>query len=54
MISQWARIDQKYEEGKFMAWVYLIAAGVFEIGWPYGLKMAQSVEGKQLSGFLSL
>jgi len=24
-----------------MAWVYLIAAGVFEIGWPVGLKIAQ-------------
>ena len=33
-----------------MAWVYLILAGIFEIGWPYGLKMAQSVEGKQMVG----
>lgn len=24
-----------------MAWVYLIFAGLFEIGWPIGLKMAQ-------------
>lgn len=24
-----------------MAWIYLIAAGVFEIGWPVGLKIAQ-------------
>jgi len=24
-----------------MAWVYLILAGLFEIGWPVGLKMAQ-------------
>jgi multidrug transporter EmrE-like cation transporter len=24
-----------------MAWVYLIAAGLFEIGWPVGLKWAQ-------------
>ena len=24
-----------------MAWVYLILAGCFEIGWPVGLKMAQ-------------
>jgi len=24
-----------------MAWVYLIFAGLFEIGWPVGLKMAQ-------------
>lgn len=24
-----------------MAWVYLILAGLFEIGWPVGLKLAQ-------------
>ena len=24
-----------------MAWIYLILAGVLEIGWPVGLKMAQ-------------
>jgi quaternary ammonium compound-resistance protein SugE len=24
-----------------MAWVYLIAAGLFEMGWPVGLKWAQ-------------
>ncbi|WP_346353018.1 multidrug efflux SMR transporter [Azotosporobacter soli] len=33
-----------------MAWVYLITAGLFEIGWPLGLKMAQMVEGKQVTG----
>lgn len=27
-----------------MAWCYLILAGLFEIGWPVGLKMAQSAE----------
>lgn len=25
-----------------MAWIYLILAGIFEIGWPVGLKMAQT------------
>lgn len=25
-----------------LAWTYLIAAGLFEIGWPMGLKMAQT------------
>ena len=35
-----------------MAWVYLIVAGLFEIGWPFGLKMAQSVEGKQVVGLV--
>ncbi|HRP28157.1 MAG TPA: multidrug efflux SMR transporter [Burkholderiaceae bacterium] len=27
-----------------MAWIYLILAGCFEIGWPVGLKMAQAPE----------
>ncbi len=27
-----------------MAWIYLILAGVLEIGWPVGLKMAQQTE----------
>ncbi len=27
-----------------MAWVYLVLAGLFEIGWPVGLKMAQAPE----------
>lgn len=35
-----------------MAWVYLIVAGLFEIGWPVGLKMAQTVEGKQIIGIV--
>jgi quaternary ammonium compound-resistance protein SugE len=30
------------------AWTYLIAAGLFEIGWPIGLKWAQ--EATQLRG----
>ena len=25
-----------------MAWFYLIAAGLFEIGWPVGLKLSQT------------
>lgn len=32
-----------------LAWTYLIVAGVFEIGWPVGLKMAQS-PGKTVAG----
>ena len=27
-----------------MAWIYLLLAGAFEIGWPVGLKMAQEAE----------
>jgi quaternary ammonium compound-resistance protein SugE len=35
-----------------MAWVYLIVAGLFEIGWPFGLKMAQTIEEKQVIGLV--
>lgn len=28
-------------------WIYLIVAGLFEIGWPLGLKMAQEGEGNR-------
>jgi multidrug transporter EmrE-like cation transporter len=27
-----------------MAWTYLIAAGLLEIGWPIGLKWAQEAQ----------
>lgn len=29
-----------------MSWVYLIMAGLFEIGWPVGLKMAQQPQSR--------
>ncbi len=31
-----------------MAWIYLIIAGVLEIGWPLGLKIAQGTEQRLL------
>lgn len=34
-----------------MYWIYLILAGLFEIGWPVGLKMAQQ-ENTRISGIL--
>ena len=34
-----------------MAWIYLIFAGLFEIGWPIGLKMAQD-ENSRVLGIL--
>jgi quaternary ammonium compound-resistance protein SugE len=34
-----------------MAWIYLLAAGLFEIGWPIGLKLAQS-EGNRIAGII--
>jgi quaternary ammonium compound-resistance protein SugE len=32
-----------------MSWIYLVAAGLFEIGWPVGLKWAQE-PGKPIAG----
>ncbi len=34
-----------------MSWVYLILAGLFEIGWPVGLKLAQ-VEKTRITGLV--
>lgn len=34
-----------------MSWLYLVAAGLFEIGWPVGLKWAQE-PGKPLIGII--
>ncbi len=31
-----------------MNWMALILAGIFEIGWPLGLKMAQNPEGNKM------
>jgi quaternary ammonium compound-resistance protein SugE len=33
-----------------LAWIYLLIAAIFEIGWPLGLKIAQSPE-RRWSGF---
>src|SRR5580693_1535485 len=30
-----------YERDVAMSWIYLVTAGLFEIGWPVGLKWAQ-------------
>ena len=29
-----------------MAWIYLVGAGLLEIGWPLGLKIAQNPESR--------
>lgn len=34
-----------------MNWIYLIIAGIFEIGWPVGLKLAKS-PGKAIMGII--
>ena len=31
-----------------MAWLYLVVAGLFEIGWPLGLKKGWTAEGVQV------
>jgi len=38
-----------------MSWIYLAIAGMLEIGWPFGLKMSQTVEtNKFLWGLLAV
>jgi len=37
-----------------MAWIYLLLAGLFEIGWPVGLKMAQDDKNRLLGISLAL
>jgi len=32
----------------YMNWIALIVAGIFEIGWPLGLKMAQQPQGNKV------
>jgi len=33
------RLNRFWDGGVFVAWVYLIVAGIFEWGWPVGLKL---------------
>ncbi|GGW39133.1 DMT family transporter [Arenibacter certesii] len=35
-----------------MNWIFLIVAGIFEIGWPLGLKMAQQTGSNKLGWIL--
>jgi len=37
-----------------MAWIYLVLAGLFEIGWPVGLKMAQESETRILGIIIAI
>lgn len=37
-----------------MCWVYLILAGIFEIGWPLGLKLSQTMPSKVLGIILAI
>lgn len=38
----------KNKSRNIMAWIYLFAAGVFEIGWPLGFKLSETTEQKVL------
>jgi quaternary ammonium compound-resistance protein SugE len=29
-----------------MSWIYLVVAGIFEIGWPLGLKLSETMQSK--------
>ena len=36
------------------AWIYLVAAGLFEVGWPIGLKLAQTPGRGFVGGILAV
>lgn len=37
-----------------MSWLYLILAGIFEIGWPLGIKLSQTMPSKILGIVLAI
>jgi quaternary ammonium compound-resistance protein SugE len=37
-----------------MNWIYLILAGLFEIGWPLGLKLSQTMTSKLLGILIAI
>lgn len=37
-----------------MNWIYLILAGIFEIGWPLGLKLSQTMQSKTMGLFIAI
>ncbi len=37
-----------------MSWIFLIIAGVFEIGWPLGLKLSQATSNKVMWIFVAV
>ena len=43
--------DEKYTK---VSWIYLIVAGLLEIGWPVGLKMSQEAETRILGILLAI
>jgi quaternary ammonium compound-resistance protein SugE len=37
-----------------MSWIYLCLAGIFEIGWPLGLKLSQSMPNKAIGILMAI
>lgn len=37
-----------------MNWIYLIIAGIFEIGWPLGLKLSQTMSSKVIGVIIAV
>ncbi|MFA5419380.1 MAG: SMR family transporter, partial [Bacteroidales bacterium] len=37
-----------------MNWIYLIIAGIFEIGWPLGFKLSQTMPSKFTGIFMAI
>jgi len=37
-----------------MSWYYLLLAGLFEMGWPFGLKLSQTMPSKMFGIFLAV
>lgn len=42
----------KIGESMTTAWMYLILAGLFEIGWPLGFKLSQTVPSLRIGGIV--
>ena len=46
--------DEREERGRLVSWIYLIVAGLLEIGWPVGLKMSQEAETRVMGILLAV
>ncbi len=47
-------IGKRDEKDTKVSWIYLIVAGLLEIGWPVGLKMSQEAETRILAILLAI
>tara|TARA_Y100001937_G_scaffold50468_1_gene70171 strand:+ start:319 stop:675 length:357 start_codon:yes stop_codon:yes gene_type:complete len=46
--------DEREERDRLVSWIYLIVAGLLEIGWPVGLKMSQEAETRVMGILLAV